>query len=63
MGREAFLARQGTRYDRVFSHPISIIIELIAGLFLLGILFAAYELVAFGVLKILEKTSANASKN
>jgi hypothetical protein len=60
MGREAFLTKQGARYDRLFAHPASIIIELIAGLFLLGVLFAAYELIALVVLKILEKKDAGA---
>jgi hypothetical protein len=55
MGREAFIARQGVLYDRVYTHPHSIFVEVIVCLFLLGIMFVAYELVAFVVLKILEK--------
>jgi hypothetical protein len=63
MGREAFLAKEAARYDREFhlsAHPdITRISAIIVSLFLCGILFAAYELVAFAVLKILEKINAD----
>ena len=63
IGREAFLAKQATRYDRQIAHPDSIVIEIIAGLFLLGILFAAYELIAFVVLKVLYRMNEGDSKS
>ena len=59
MGREAFLAKQAARYDRHFAHPESLVIDVIACLFLLGILFAAYELIAFVGAKVLAKANAD----
>jgi hypothetical protein len=58
MGRDAFLAKEAVRYDRHFAQPDSIVIEVIVCLFLLGVLFMAYELIAFVVLKILERINA-----
>jgi hypothetical protein len=63
MGREAFLVKEAARYDKEFhlsAHPgITLVSAAIASLFLCGILFVAYELVAFMVLKILEKINAD----
>jgi hypothetical protein len=59
MGREAYLAKQAARYDRVFAHPLSIVLYVIAGLILIGVCLAAYELIAFIVLKILERLNAD----
>lgn len=59
MGRDAFLAKEAVRYDRHFAQPDSIVIDVIAYLFLLGVLLVAYELIAFVVLKILEKINAD----
>ena len=63
MGREAFLAKEAARYDKEFqlsAHPnIFLISAVIGSLFLYGILFAAYELVAFMISKILEKINAD----
>jgi hypothetical protein len=62
MGRETFLAQEAAHYDkeyRLSAHPsITLIFEAIVSLFLYGILFAAYELIAFVVLKILERINA-----
>ena len=58
MGRDAFLAKEAARYDRIFAHPVSVVIDVIVGLFLLGVLFVTYELIAFVVLKILERINA-----
>ena len=62
MGREAFLAKEAARYDKEFhlsAHPsITLISEVIVSLFLY-VLFAAYELIAFMVSKILEKINAD----
>ena len=58
MGRDAYLAKQATRYDRNFAHSHSIIITIIACFFLIGISIAVYELIVFVVLKILEKVNA-----
>ena len=63
MGREAFLAKESAHYDKEYqlsAHPsITLISAVIASLFLYGVLFAAYELIAFVVLKILEKINAD----
>jgi hypothetical protein len=58
MGREAFLAKEAARYDRYFANPPSIVIEVIVCLILIGICLVAYELIAFVVLKILERINA-----
>jgi hypothetical protein len=59
MGREAYLAKQAVRYDRDFVQPHSIVFYVIACLILIGICLAAYELIAFVVLKILERINAD----
>lgn len=63
LGREAFLAKEAARYDKEFhlsAHPsITLISAVIGSLFLYGILFVAYELIAFVVSKILEKINAD----
>jgi hypothetical protein len=59
MGREAYLAQQAAKYDHDFAQPHSIVIYVIAGLILIGICLAAYELIAFVVLKILERMNAD----
>jgi hypothetical protein len=63
MGRAAFLAKEATHYDKelhLSAHPsITLISAIFVSLFLYGILFAAYELIAFVVLKVLEKINAD----
>jgi hypothetical protein len=63
MGREAFLAKEAARYDKEFhlsAHPsITLFSAVIVSLFLYGILFVAYELIAFVVSKTLEKINAD----
>ncbi len=58
MGREAYLAKQAARYDRDFANPHSIVLYVIVCLIFIGICLAAYELIAFVVLKILERINA-----
>jgi len=62
MGRDAFLAKEAARYDRFFAHPDPIIVDVISVLLLTVILFAAYELVAFVTLKVLEQIKINADE-
>jgi hypothetical protein len=59
MGREAYLAGQAARYDRDYAQPHSMIIQVIACLIVIGVCLAAYELIAFVVLKILEKINGD----
>ena len=63
MGREAFLAQEAARYDREFhlsAHPsITLISAVIVSLVSYGILIVAYEIIAFVILKILEKINAD----
>jgi uncharacterized membrane protein YwzB len=59
MGREAYLAKQAARYDRYLAHPYSTVFYVIACLIFVGICLAAYELIAFVVLKILERINAD----
>src|SRR5258708_30636107 len=63
MGREAFIAKEAARYDREFhlsAHPsITLISAVIVSLVSYGILIVAYEIIAFVILKILEKINAD----
>jgi hypothetical protein len=59
MGREEFLAKQAARFDRHFTKPAPIGIELFVCVLMSGALFGAYELVAFGVSKAFRSTGGN----
>lgn len=63
IGKDAWLAKKAALYDRDYSHPDSIIMEIIVGLIIIGIFFALYELIAFVILKILEKVSPSDSND
>ena len=54
-GKDAFLAKEGARYDRHFANPEPAITDIIAALVLFYIFFAIYEAVAFVIFIILEK--------
>ena len=58
MGREAYLAEQAAFYDRYYAHSASIAAGALATLSLAGIFYGVYELIAFVVLKILERINA-----
>jgi len=53
MTREGFLVKQGERFDRHFAKPDPIVIEVLVCAFITGIVFGAYELVAFGLSRAL----------
>jgi hypothetical protein len=55
MGREDFLANQTVRYDHYYASPHSVVIMVIACLFLIGFYLVAYEFIALVVLKLLVK--------
>jgi hypothetical protein len=61
MGREAFLAKKAAFYDHNYAHPDSTFHNAILSLFILGILYAPYELIAFVALKVLERINADDS--
>ncbi len=61
MGQSAYLANESARYDRYLAHPHSIIINLLANMILIGVVLAAYELVAFVVLKIMVRINTDSS--
>jgi hypothetical protein len=54
LGRDQFLATQATRFDRHYAKPDSIVVEVFASLIMAGVVFGAYELVAFVLSKALE---------
>jgi hypothetical protein len=54
MGRDAFLATQGERFDRHYAKSDPIVVEVFASLIMAGVVFGAYELVAFGISKALK---------
>jgi hypothetical protein len=61
MGRDAFLAKEAARYDRHLAHPDSIAVTIIVGLIMSCVYFGLYELLAFVLRKILDKSNANDS--
>ena len=61
MGREAYLAKQAARFDRHFARPDPLAAELFAGVILAGLSLGVYELVAFGLSRILKKIDADVS--
>jgi len=61
LGREDYLAKQAIRFDKFFSKPPSIALEMFVGVILAGFAFGAYELVAFGLSKALKKTDDDAA--
>jgi uncharacterized membrane protein len=63
MGREAYLAKKADYYDLHLAHPDLIVTHAIVSLILIGIYFAVYELIAFVVLKILERINVNDSNS
>ena len=58
MGREDFLVGQGERFDRYFTKPDSVAVELLVGVFMAGALFGGYELLAFGIAKTVKGLGA-----
>jgi hypothetical protein len=61
LGREAYLAKQAVRFDKFFAEPPSVALEMFVGVILAGFAFGAYELVAFGLSKVLKKTDDDAA--
>jgi hypothetical protein len=59
MGREAYLVSQAAGYDRDLAQPHSVVLYVIACLFMIGICLAAYELIALAITKILEKINSD----
>ena len=62
MGREAYLAKQAAFYDRYYTHAASLVAAVIVTLLFAGIVYGVYELIAFAVLRILDRTSAEEPK-
>lgn len=62
MGREAFLAKQAARFDRHFARPDPLAAELFVGVIMVGLSLGAYELVAFGLSRILKKLDDDVSE-
>ena len=60
IGRDAYLAKAAASYDRHLAHHHSIVVSAISYLIVIGIIFAVYELIAFAVLKVLERRNADA---
>lgn len=59
MGREAYLLSQASRYDRDLAQPHSVVLYVIACLFMIGVCLAAYEIIALAIIKILEKINSD----
>jgi hypothetical protein len=59
MGREEFLAKQASRFDRHFAKPHPIGAEVFLSVLVSGALFGAYELLAFGISKALGSTASD----
>ena len=57
MDRAEYLAEQGRRYDRQHAHPDSLVVQIFVCGFLVGGAVVAYEVLAFGACKVLNKTA------
>jgi hypothetical protein len=57
MDRAAYLAQQAQRYDRQHAHPDSLVVQIFVCGFLVGGAVVAYEVLAFGAFKLLNKTA------
>jgi hypothetical protein len=55
MDRAAYLAQQAQSYDRHYAHPLPIIALVFVSAFLVGGALVAYEVLAFGAFKLLNK--------
>lgn len=60
MGRDAFIAAQSARFERIILHPPSIAATVIAGLGMAAVLFGLYEVVALGLSKIMRQRDTGA---
>ncbi len=58
LGREAFLAYQGNRFDRYMAHPAAALTEIISLTLIAVALAAMYELAAFGGAKCISLIAA-----
>ena len=63
MGREAYLAKMAGRFDRHAAHPTSMVGIVIACLIIYGIGVVVYELIAFGIRKMLERLHPDGSNS
>ena len=63
LGRDAFLAAQGVRYDRLVGlhHPIGA--PIVAGILIAGAVLGLYELVAFALTKLFTNTTGDRRAN
>ena len=55
MGRDEFLAKQSTRYDKFFAKPSPMAVDLVAGTIAAAGIYGTYELIAFGLAFALRK--------
>lgn len=55
MGREDFLAKEAARHERQIARPIPFAFTLLASVAMVGAVFGAYEVVAFGISKVAGK--------
>jgi hypothetical protein len=55
LGREAYLAKQAADYDQQVAHPASIVYYLTSGLICSCLYIGLYELLVFGIRKILDR--------
>jgi hypothetical protein len=58
-GREAFIAEQGQRWDRYYSHPHHLAIAIVVSLIVVAPLVGAYELLVAGLFRLFRKSSAD----
>ena len=55
LGRDAFMAKQADRYDRIFSKPDHIVPQVVFCVFMSGAFLGIYELVTFGITSTLKR--------
>jgi hypothetical protein len=61
-GRDAFIAEQEKRWDRVYSRPHHLAIEIAVCIFAASLLGGVYELLAAGTYPLIKKLAVNGAK-
>jgi|GEM_PF-2565871 hypothetical protein len=59
MDRAAYLAQQAQNYDRRYAHPLPLSVLVFVSAFLVGGSVVAYEVLAFGAFKLLNRISGD----
>jgi len=62
-GREAFIAEEGQRWDRNYTHPDHFFIAIVVSILLAIIVFGVYESLVAGVLRLFSRSSSEENRD